>query len=568
MGLFDTKCTNNIDLANRLKSVATDFKTLYVMGCFGAPMNEKNKLRYCNNIGYNREEHRTAMIQSATDDTFGFDCVCLIKGILWGWRGDKSKVYGGATYKSNDVPDIGTESIIEVCNDVSTDFSKIEVGELVWLKGHVGVYVGNGLAVECSPAWKNCVQLTACNGSVKGYNRRNWAKHGKLPYINYLPFTEHKTTFPIYIKDVKTKLSENFISTEFDCKGKDCCISTAIDPKLITHLQKIRSHFNSETIIKNGYMCEKYYNSNFNDILTDEKYQHLIGKAADISIKGVDPKVVAQYAEIIGVKGIGLYNTEEDGYFVHIDTRDTKSFWKGKTIVKVDTFQEPITVNTEIFSTGSDEDQKIMWNFLFEKLQNEFAVAGIMGNLYAESGLRSNNLQQTYEKKLSHTDDTYTAAVDNGTYVNFVKDSAGYGLAQWTYWSRKEMLLKFATEAKKSIGDYQMQLEFLWYELTRNFSSLVKQLKASTSVKEASNLVLHKFEQPADQSETVEMTRSDYSQNYYNKFHIEVKNPDVEVIEPNPEPQPEIVTPEDKKTLAQKIMDLIEFIIGLFKKSR
>lgn len=67
-----------------------------------------------------------------------------------------------------------------------------------------------------------------------------------------------------------------------------------------------------------------------------------------------------------------------------------------------------------------------------------------MGNLYAESGLMPNNLQNTYNNKLGKTDAEYTAAVDNGSYGNFVKDSAGYGLAQWTYWSRKQALLNHA----------------------------------------------------------------------------------------------------------------------------
>ena len=35
------------------------------------------------------------MINAASADTFGFDCVCLIKGLLWGWCGDKSKTYEG-----------------------------------------------------------------------------------------------------------------------------------------------------------------------------------------------------------------------------------------------------------------------------------------------------------------------------------------------------------------------------------------------------------------------------------------------------------------------------------------
>jgi hypothetical protein len=157
MSIFDTKCTTNIDLANRLKEVATNYKTLYVMGCFGAPMNDSNKKRYCNNHDYNKDAARTAMIQAATADTFGFDCVCLIKGILWGWNGNVNATYGGAYYKSNDVPDINANGMIKVCKDVTTDFSNIEIGEAVWMEGHIGVYVGGGLAVECTPKWSNNV---------------------------------------------------------------------------------------------------------------------------------------------------------------------------------------------------------------------------------------------------------------------------------------------------------------------------------------------------------------------------------------------------------------------------
>lgn len=48
------------------------------------------------------------------------------------------------------------------------------------------MYIGDGLAVECTPRWKNCVQITACNCDKPGYNRRNWSKHGKLPYVKYV----------------------------------------------------------------------------------------------------------------------------------------------------------------------------------------------------------------------------------------------------------------------------------------------------------------------------------------------------------------------------------------------
>ena len=172
------------ELAAACLNVAKNFKTLYVMGCFGSPMTAANKERYCQNHSYNRQTTRQVMIKSATSDTFGFDCVCLIKGLFWGWSGDKSKTYGGAAYASNGVPDVSADGIIGKCKDVSTDFSKLAVGELLWMSGHVGIYIGNGQAVECTPAWKNGVQVTDVL-NVKSGTGRKWTKHGKLPYVTY-----------------------------------------------------------------------------------------------------------------------------------------------------------------------------------------------------------------------------------------------------------------------------------------------------------------------------------------------------------------------------------------------
>jgi len=152
--------------------------------------------------------------------------------------------------------------------------------------------------------------------------------------------------------------------------------------------------------------------------------------------------------------------------------------------------------------TGTTTEEKI-WNFLKAKGLTAYGVAGLMGNLYAESALNPKNLQNTYEKKLGYTDDSYTAAVDSGSYQNFVHDSAGYGLAQWTYWSRKEGLLAYANAAGASIGDLETQLGFLYKELSEGYTSVLAVLKAATSVKAASDKVLTGFEKPADQSDTV-----------------------------------------------------------------
>lgn len=186
------------DFVAKLKDIATNYKTLYVMGCIGAPMTTANKKRYINHHPYNKQASRVKLINAASADTFGFDCVCLIKSVLWGWSGDKSKIYGGAKYATNGVPDVDANTMINLCSEVSTDFGKIEIGEAVWTNGHIGVYIGNGLAIECTPAWKNRVQITACNCSKQGYNTRKWKKHGKLPYIDYAATstTSAKTSKP------------------------------------------------------------------------------------------------------------------------------------------------------------------------------------------------------------------------------------------------------------------------------------------------------------------------------------------------------------------------------------
>lgn len=175
------------ELIDRCVDIAEHYKTLYVMGCFGAPMTPANKKRYTQNHEYNRGASRTKMINAATADTFGFDCVNLIKGVLWGWNGYLSAQYGGAKYGSNGVPDVSADGMIQKCKGVTADFRDIVPGAAVWMPGHIGLYIGDGLAVECTPKWANGTQITAVGniGKKPGYNTRTWKKWGILPYVSY-----------------------------------------------------------------------------------------------------------------------------------------------------------------------------------------------------------------------------------------------------------------------------------------------------------------------------------------------------------------------------------------------
>lgn len=164
-------------------------------------------------------------------------------------------------------------------------------------------------------------------------------------------------------------------------------------------------------------------------------------------------------------------------------------------------------------------NEKIIWDYFKAKGLNDFGVAGLMGNLRAESGLSPTNLQNSYEKKLKMTDMEYTAAVDNGSYKNFVYDKAGYGLAQWTFWSLKERMLEYAKSVGKSIGDLGMQLDFLYLELTRN-KHILSVLENATSVRQASDVMLLQYERPADQSVSVQEKRAAFGQEYFDQFAV------------------------------------------------
>ena len=173
-------------------------------------------------------------------------------------------------------------------------------------------------------------------------------------------------------------------------------------------------------------------------------------------------------------------------------------------------------VNDLLKVKKSVDNERMIWDYLMPKIGNPYGVAGLMGNLKAESGFNPKNLQNTFEKRMGFTDDSYTAAVDNGAYKNFATDSAGYGLAQWTSSGRKQALL--SSKGSRSIGDIEMQLNFLWMELTTGYKNVLNGIKIAKSVREASDIVLTKFERPKDQSDGMKEYRAKLGVEIYQRF--------------------------------------------------
>ena len=124
---------------------------------------------------------------------------------------------------------------------------------------------------------------------------------------------------------------------------------------------------------------------------------------------------------------------------------------------------------------------------------NHAGACAMMGNLMAESSLIS-NIAQRGMTNLS--DDEYTAKF-NSAPDSCYRDGVGYGLAQWTYWSRKKNLFEFAYTHGISVGDEEIQIDFLVHELKTEYSGLYKYLCSTTDMYEATSRICKEYERPA-----------------------------------------------------------------------
>ena len=145
------------------------------------------------------------------------------------------------------------------------------------------------------------------------------------------------------------------------------------------------------------------------------------------------------------------------------------------------------------------------------------AACALLANLQAESALKPNNLEDTKNDRLGMTDEQYTADVDNGSYRNFVNDSAGYGLAQWTWWTRKQNMLAFARSYGTSIGDLGMQIDFLFKEMQESFPAIWNIMKSSHDLEYLVHELLWKWENPTEKENNMK-TRLAYAQGWYQKY--------------------------------------------------
>lgn len=139
------------------------------------------------------------------------------------------------------------------------------------------------------------------------------------------------------------------------------------------------------------------------------------------------------------------------------------------------------------------ENAKTIWLLLRVAGMSEVGAAAVLGNMQAESALRSDNAQ---DGMTDLSDTEYTRSVDKGL-LNFVNDAVGYGLCQWTYPTRKRALLTFARAEGASIGSLTMQTDFFIKEMKENYAGLWAYLCGAPELFTAVSRICREYERPA-----------------------------------------------------------------------
>lgn len=158
--------------------IIVDMNTAYGKGTFGQKWtktlaNQKAK-QYS---GFYTDSVIASLNKKAeASPLYVFDCVGLVKGIMWDFPNVK--------YKTNGMEDVSDQGLWDkYVSDKSKDFTNIQPGEIMHIKGHVGIYIGDGKVIECTNKWSKNVLISSINKGDKYY--RAWSEHGKFTLLTY-----------------------------------------------------------------------------------------------------------------------------------------------------------------------------------------------------------------------------------------------------------------------------------------------------------------------------------------------------------------------------------------------
>ena len=182
-----------------------------------------------------------------------------------------------------------------------------------------------------------------------------------------------------------------------------------------------------------------------------------------------------------------------------------------------------------------------IWYLLKERAYTNEAAAALIGNMFAESNCFApriqNDFSEDYDCSLEYTADVDEGRISENEFVYNGPGGGGYGLLQWTFWSRKKGLYELAKKQGKSIGDVELQIDWLDEELnSEEYADVIDVLEHSVSIRECTDVLVRKYLRPADQSDAVCAYRAKLGIQIYDRFaEVEVEDEDGQ-----PEEDPQI----------------------------
>lgn len=177
-----------------------------------------------------------------------------------------------------------------------------------------------------------------------------------------------------------------------------------------------------------------------------------------------------------------------------------------------------------------------IYNRLRQNGLTEAAALGFLGNWDQESGNEPNRLQGDFNSFRTMSK-AYVNAATNGSMSKqtFQSDQKGFGLAQWTYWSRKAALWDFWKASGKALDSAELQVDFAMKELRESYNALLQFLKATNDVFTATSRICREYERPAFNNIDARFASA-------NKIKNEINlNAWQDGTDPEPEPQPVVV---------------------------
>lgn len=284
--------------------------------------------------------------------------------------------------------------------------------------------------------------------------------------------------------------------------------------------------------VVNQYMAEFYAgigvsdsesgteNENTSEEAQDESSENSEGNGTDTDVNGVI-KIKRKYTDG-STKTLTYLDETAFNSLISSGSSDVMNYF---TLKKSSSNNSSTTTTGVPTSLVGDESMEQIWNFLVGSGCTEQGAAALMGNLQAESGCRSVRVQGDYAYgNAEQYSADYTQKVDSGeisesSFVNNGPNGGGYGLAQWTDPSRKQKLYTYAKSHDRSIGDLQTQLEYLISELSTNsyYAQIWQLMQSSTDINQICDLILVRFENPADIEGNRPKRRNNASE-IYNKY--------------------------------------------------